>query len=205
MLRAVQTDEPVVVGMLAFGMFKIRSVAGFAFALAFIANPALFAARCTTFSFGQKDVLLLVDGASRTYRFESEGAEFEVKLHLAQGSDQSARWAFPSPVRSALACGERSFVKSASACLDTTTVPIEGTLSVERMGPKAAVIVENLRIVGDLKVMGTKLDNARIELGTLKKKPFATLTMASAKSFDLRELHLDPNDSGKVAVHFSRP
>jgi hypothetical protein len=51
----------------------------FAFVLTFIANPAFFAAGATTFSFGEKDVLLFVDGASRTYRFE--------------GPSDSARWA----------------------------------------------------------------------------------------------------------------
>ncbi len=61
--------------------------------------------------------------------------------------------------------GVSKFLRSAAACLDTTEVPVEGTLTIKRAGPGGALIV-NQASKGNLLVIGTKLERARLRLSS---------------------------------------
>jgi len=113
---------------------KLRAGLGaLAFGLASIVNPAFVTGCGLTYDFGEPQVLALVDAASRggPYPFKLDGRDVSVSFTLSQARAKATSTAEPLLVRSALACGERTFVRSAAACLDTMKVPVEGMLTVK--------------------------------------------------------------------------
>jgi hypothetical protein len=145
------------------------------FVLAFVVNPALLGG-CNTifpFQYGEAEMVAIVDGANRAgpYRFESEGQVYQVSFQVSQqrGDDKvsglgPSGWAGQA-VRQAQACGNRSFLRSASACLDTTEVPVEGALTVTHVGAGGGVILGDTPARGELRVVGKVLEGATLTLG----------------------------------------
>jgi hypothetical protein len=138
-----------------------------AFGLASVVNPA-FVTGCArlglTYDFGEPEVVALVDAASHggPYRFKSDAREVEVSVALSQARGEDTSLAEPLLVRSALACGHRTFLRSASACLDTTSVPVEGTLTVKAVA--GSIVLDRLPVTGALRVVGTHIRSAELSL-----------------------------------------
>ena len=147
------------------------------FGFALIANPAFLFAGCG-FDFGEKEAVALVAqaGAHKTYRFTVDGSDYEATVDLAQAKTATPKLSVAdvSFVASAHACGERTFVRSAGACLDITKVPVEGTITVMRVTPTPEVVVDRQRMIGNVLITGTSLHRASVEL-VLKSRQSAPL------------------------------
>lgn len=82
--------------------------------------------------FGAAELRAAVEGTWRL-TVEGQGGENQtVTFRLAQGTAADLRQArAPGLVREAAACGGRSLVRSAGACMDETRMPLEVTLIAE--------------------------------------------------------------------------
>ena len=111
------------------------------------------------FTFGESEMLDLLDELNeQSWSIEFEGAMVEVLVEIEQIQEETSA-ALSLPSNSAYACGSRSFIASAEACIDTTSLPIEGTISIlddESEEP------ETFLVSGSIEVMGHYLDNADI-------------------------------------------
>lgn len=145
------------------------------FILAFGVNPALLGGcnKIFPFQYGEAEMVAIVDGANRAgpYRVESEGQVYQVSFRVSQrpGDDKLSGLA-PSgwsgqAVRQAQACGNRTFLRSASACLDTTEMPVEGALTLTRVGASGGAILGDAPARGELRVIGKVLEGATLTLG----------------------------------------
>jgi hypothetical protein len=165
-----------------------------AFVLAFVINPALLggcARLGLTFDFGEREVVALVESANHggPYPFSSDGRELAVTFSLSQSASVITS-AFSvggsSLVAQALACDHRTFVRSAHACLDSTTLPVEGTLTVRDAG--GAILVDAAHVKGELRVIGTHLRN--VELTVTDGKGLVQLRSRDGKTFAVDSVSL---------------
>ncbi len=116
------------------------------------------------FGFGQADMVELLDALNEEeWTFENEDGAFELALSLQAGSGEVASVHGWSPVNTAYACGTRSFVASAGACLDTTTLALDGTVTITDSTTGASVALD-LVLEGMMEVIGLELSNARVTL-----------------------------------------
>lgn len=160
------------------------------FGFALVVNPALLFAGCG-YHFGEAEaVAVLKDaGAHKAYRFSVDGSDYDATLDLRQATKPTPRLSyFPTWVPSAHACGDRTFVKSASACLDTTRVPVEGTLQIVRVNDPGSRMERT--VLGDLVLEGTRISSASVELFTPSRE-VVRLTASDAKTFSIASLQLD--------------
>jgi hypothetical protein len=188
-----------------------RLAAAGTFVLAFVVNPALFSGCQASPDFGEKEVVAIVhDTASaHTYRFTNDGADYELTLDLSQvaGSDKLSRGdARPSAVRVAHACSDRTFMRSAAACLDVTTVPLEGTMLLVRTKPMPSTLVDRERVTGELRVIGTKLDSASLDLEIFSKAATSSLRGGSrtGKKLELEALNMLAGETTTPALTYRR-
>jgi hypothetical protein len=153
-----------------------RSALGlFVFCLSFVINPGYFAG-CTSGpggpDFGEAEMLELLDEANATGPFdlEHDGTRYRLELTLEQrpGDDvedlASRRWpaAFARP---ALACGHRTFLASAAACVTTSAIPLIARVTFVRLDATGeSKLIDDREFAGDLSVSGDKLANAAVDL-----------------------------------------
>lgn len=166
--------------------FAVATVFGFAF----VVNPALLFAGCG-YRFGEAEAIAVLKdvGAHKAYRFSVDGADYNATLDLRQAAKPTPRLSHsPTWVTSAHACGDRTFVKSASACLDTTRVPIEGTLQVVRVDDPGSRMERT--VLGDLVIEGTRASSASVELFTPSRE-VVRLTSSDAKTFLIENVQMD--------------
>lgn len=91
----------------------------------------------------------------------------ELELSLKQGS-QTLAGVRKSPlqgswIRSAKACGNREFVATAAACIDSSTLAVAGTITV-RDRTTGDTLVHGASVTGRMMVMGLHLSNATLSL-----------------------------------------
>ncbi|HEX8112363.1 MAG TPA: hypothetical protein VF516_31745 [Kofleriaceae bacterium] len=80
-------------------------------------------------SFGAAELRAAVEGTWRLTVRGEDGTSRSVTFRLAQGSEVEGKHAaVHALVRPAAACGRRSLVKPAGACVDVTRMPLEVTL-----------------------------------------------------------------------------
>lgn len=108
------------------------------------------------FSFGEPEVLSLIEDVNAS-RWEVDGYEVQFTLEQAARPEQMASRV--TPISSAAACGSRSFVKGAEACIDTTSMQLKGRLNVYQMGEDREEVGE-FELSGDVMVIGLDLTNA---------------------------------------------
>jgi hypothetical protein len=146
------------------------------FSLAFTINPGYFMG-CTSeladdFDFGETEIEELLDETNRQepWAFAAGGARYQLALRLQQqiGEDivSSAVPAqnplFASPAR---ACGQRTFLQSAAACIPSTHVPLMVEVQLTRFGDFAEPAkVFEFTLPGQLTVFGRSLDSAFVEV-----------------------------------------
>jgi hypothetical protein len=186
-------------------MGKAKLVATFAFGLASVMNPAFFTGCGSVlgpkFSFGEAEVVALVDVAkAQRYELKTTDGSYEVVVDLSQarGDDSKSGALEPSPVKVAHACGNRTFLRSAAACLDQTDVPVSGTITIKRIAPDEITLVDKADATGKMTVYGTALTNAEIEVGAGENR--VSLRSDDAKTFKVsrvvvagKALDLAPN------------
>ena len=137
------------------------------FVTAFAINPMLLSGCRKSFDFGEAEVVALVDRAAKggPYRLSSREGDVEVSFEVSQVVGEDKTGAAPrgtGVVRSALACGNRTFLRSAGACIDPTTVPVQGTMTVKTVA--GVVLLDRAPSTGALEVHGTSLASATLSL-----------------------------------------
>lgn len=150
----------------------IKSLAGAVFLFALVVNPAYFGCGPTESepNFGEAEMLQSLDAANETgtWDFEVDGVSYELTLSLMQvvGEDVIAvRHPQSMFASTAHACGSRSFLMSASACVTVTTLQVEGELTLRRVEDGVATeLVSNAAVSGDLTAYGETLRDVSMNL-----------------------------------------
>jgi len=123
-------------------------------------NPTLGGCDDQEFSFGEAEMLALLDTLNAETWTE---AEAEIYFELSQATEGHAALRLPSSsfMGSAWACGDRSFAAEAAACIESSTLPVEGSVTVidTASGVNTSAIVS-----GEIMVFGYDLDNAEVYL-----------------------------------------
>ncbi len=148
-------------------MLRKTALRAWVFGLALVANPAYVTA-CSghegsdEFTYGEAELVGLLDDVNATASWEFEG--YALSLELEQQTGEATARA-EGLVRSAHACGSRTFVKSAAACLDITEMPLEGTATVTtRLDDGTIAPVATVPVSGKLLVTGLDLKQAELSL-----------------------------------------
>ena len=151
-----------------------RSIGGVcAFAAALVMNPGYFAG-CAgdtddEFEFGEAEMLELVDGLNEQepFVFSTRDAVYRLELALEQepGEDEGAVAAgSPLLARRARACGSRTFMNGASACVSSSGVALLASLRLYRTDGDADELVLEQELAGSLSAWGKKLGASQIVL-----------------------------------------
>jgi hypothetical protein len=181
-----------------------------AFGLASVVNPGYFTGCASDadedpgtepgtekFEFGEAEMLGLLDEANATGPFEIMRANVNYRVEIVfsqrvgQDQDDSAglqpRAAF---MPRAYACGTRTFMQSASACITMSEVLFSARLDLYRLdGDGETQLVRDQQLEARLWVTGTKLTNAEITIGNYGATSPTKLTLISndGKSFKLAQ------------------
>lgn len=116
------------------------------------------------FSFGQEEMLGLLETINtETWSFGEGDETYNLTFNLTQASTEQASRSILNTLSSAYACESRSFVAEAGACIDDTTLPVTGTVTIEKAGNSGDEL-QMLSISGDMMVIGYDLDNAELSL-----------------------------------------
>ena len=114
-------------------------------------------------SFGEEEMLDLMDDINeQVWTFEDGERSYQISFQLTQQSAEEMASVLDF-MGTAHACGSRSFVASASACIETTSLPMEGTVRISD-GVTDEVIIDEQSIQGEMMVMGHELNNAEVYL-----------------------------------------
>lgn len=149
---------------------KARSLLGsLVFVAASVLNPAYFAGcgKSEDFEFDADDVVVLLETANGSFETNFNGERYRVELELEPASEGTggedgyggSPWAYR-----AFACGNRQLVASASACSDSSSMRLTGSVAVTRLGSDPRVIYDGAITRGSLDVFGLKLSNGRIDV-----------------------------------------
>jgi uncharacterized cupin superfamily protein len=107
-------------------MRKIAVVLG---ALMFLLNPNL---ACDDggpqFQYGEAEMRAAVEGNWQVTFTASNGTQTQVTLRIEEGTGTQTSLRPGGLVRAAYACGSRTFVRSAAACVDGSTMPLAVTV-----------------------------------------------------------------------------
>ena len=129
--------------------------------LIWLVNPTLGGCDGQEFSFGESEMLALLDTLN-SETWSDDG--YSVDLDLEQSTGEQAMFRAPwTPFQSAHACGNRSFVAEAAACIETSSLPLEGTVTVTDLASGESV-TSDIFVSGEILVAGYALDNAEVTL-----------------------------------------
>lgn len=158
-------------------------LATFTFAAGSALNPAYFAG-CgaggddADFEYGAKELRALVEQANGSFTLEAKevshcsatctlgAVPYRVELELspesqAQASANPSAW----PGMRAHACGNRELFASASACIDSSSMDVQGRVKITRLdGDEETLVAEAADVKGTLRVLGLKLSHAELTL-----------------------------------------
>jgi hypothetical protein len=169
--------------------------AGSLFVLASVINPAYFsgcAANEEKPNFGEAEMLEYLDAANdtRTWSFAANEKDYEIELSLnekagedSEGEESASLTLFATRVN---ACSSRTFMQSASACVDSTEVVVEGELTLRVMdasGPRDIMTAQP--ISGTLMAIGTELRGTTLWLNFGDN--LITLSSDETRTFEIRE------------------
>jgi hypothetical protein len=151
-------------------------------------------------------VALLEDFRSApTTDLEDGDARYEVEVSLVEsdGGDVVSSRSGAAFASTALACGNRTFMKSASACATITTMVVEGTLTLTRIdGDEPVVVVESLPVEGHIAAYGNYLDHATIDL---ELEGGGTASWSTENGMDFALDSFDAQGLGDDAIDVSVP
>ena len=138
-----------------------------AFSVFFVVNPAFLLSGCGQ-QFSEQDAVAVVAtaGAHRTYGFTVGDSSYEVLIDVVQSAKPLAALNVDL-IAVAHACSDRTFVRSASACIDITRIPVEGTLTIKQVGVASdtqPILVASVK--GELEEGGTTLGSSSLVLSS---------------------------------------
>ena len=186
-------------------------IVGPSFVFAFVVNPAYFAgcgsAEQPTFTFGEQDMLKLLHAVNDAapLEFSAAGGDYTLELSLMQklGDDRDdtvarSRSAWAGTV---YACGTRTFLQSASACITSSELPVTGTVTLLKKGDNA--LPAELAVSGTLRVYGYDLKTASLDLND----PADTISLQStdARTFRLTVFDAPKLGDGGSDIQFMQP
>lgn len=157
-----------------------------------ILNP-VYLGGCGTqsneFTFGEAEMLELVDSInSQTWTIAHEDGDFELEIALSQSMDEIVKSHSLDMLSAAHACGERVFFAEASACLESTILPLEGVIRITDYDTQT-IIYEELLVDGNMYVYGYELTNAEIALSN--ENTYIQFYSGDGLGFSLDYLELD--------------
>ena len=147
-------------------------ITGPTFLIASVINPAYFSgcgdSQPNGFTFDEQDMVRLVQALNDAdpIEFSANGADYTLAFVLRQraGEDRDdtvartpSAWARP-----VYACGTRTFLQSAAACITTSEMPVSGTVTLHTRGEDA--LPAQLIVQGTLRVDGYQLREATLDL-----------------------------------------
>jgi hypothetical protein len=191
---------------------RIRATAGaFSFIVASSLNPAYFTG-CThsdspdspDFKYGAAEMTTLARAAADSFEFNGGGFRYRLDLDLepAKTSAATVRDMPALFTARAYACGERKLFATASACIDSSSMDVQGTFALLRVqaGKADEVVLENEPVQGQLKVYSLILSGGAIEL--TYSGGHLHLNSKDAKSFELEAFWADGiGDDGLPLVY----
>ena len=156
-------------------VFLRASALAFVAALVFVVNPAWLAGCAGTvasgreFSFDEGDLRALVQGPYLGKVTLEDGSFGLLRLYVEQASQpfEPFAWLERALVPQAQACGGRTFVKGAAACVSVTTMPLTGTVTLQRLDAQGQLVETTLDeqpLRGEAKVLGSALGYTTLEL-----------------------------------------
>jgi hypothetical protein len=158
-------------------MPKIAVVFG---VLMFLLNPNLACDAGDQFQYSEADMRAAVEGTWLVNFTASDGTPTQVTLRIDEGSGSPTSLRPGGLVRSAYACGSRTFVKSAAACVDASEMPLaitfvagdgayaSATWSGNFVVPSTVFTLGLLSLnLGDLRVQANVLPDGRAESATM--------------------------------------
>ena len=149
----------------------LRSALGIsAFLAGYVLNPAFFAGCAgdsVHFQYGAKEMSALVRAGSRNYEFASDNVRYRLELTVkAKSKPSHTALRANAWTATAHACGQRTLYASAAACLDASSLPVTGTMTLVRVlddGTENAVVTD-AALSGDLFVPSTVLSSGELYL-----------------------------------------
>jgi hypothetical protein len=132
--------------------------------LAFFLNPgiACVSSDDPDFKYGEAEMKAAVEGTWVLTLRSTDGTLSETTLQIAETSKAQAMMSPPGPgshrtgvIRSAAACGTRTFVKSAGACIDMSEMPLDVTFVSGDPRFQGTALSGNLRITSLVFSQGT--------------------------------------------------
>lgn len=185
--------------------YVVLFLAGLGAYVAFILNGQYFVDKyILPFEFGEPEMQKVLASLKRSdgWRFTKQDASYHLRFEFERqvGADV-IRASLGSPLVSvASACARRTFRQSASACLDTTSVPLLISGKLERIENGKTEIVRSWeKAPGELAALGRTL--RRIELRGRFGSDFIDVRSDDARSFYLYSL--DIRDGEHVILDYN--
>lgn len=132
----------------------------------------------------------LLKAANGTFVADGPSARYRVEVVVRPAPAPRAESVWSAGSR-AFACGSRTLFASASACIDLTSMPVEGSIQIQqdREQPPAAAKTEPI-LQGEMMVAGLRLTNARLELRSAHGS--LTLHTQDARTFTASNIAVVP-------------
>ena len=156
----------------------MNSISKFAIASAlWMLNPIIGCTPEPEFTFGEPEMEELMNSVSTdSWMTERNAVQYEIRFDLSKGNinydpvseDYGQEQSFGSllspvlQVGAARACGTRSFLSEADACLDSTILSVEGSVEIIDIASEQVVLAEAVN--GAITVWGKELNEAEFWL-----------------------------------------
>ena len=122
-------------------------------------NPACGTEK--TFEFEREDMInLLTEISAQEWETSNEEGDYTLMFTFDLAEESARMW--PSVFAEARACSSRSFSASAEACIDDTTMELQGVVEIREA--TSDELVDELEFEGSFFVYGYVLNNAEINL-----------------------------------------
>jgi hypothetical protein len=168
------------------------------FLCAFALNPA-YVVGCGggdgEFDFSEQEMLTLSVRTTGSYPFTVGSTEYVLKLDLKPSSRATTAARGSLFAASAHACGTRQIFATASACVDSSEIRMEGTMMLELVGADGTerALESPLALEGRFSVYGSSLDNGVVDLRAddvqvVLDSDGESFTLASFKLSDVDEV-----------------
>lgn len=142
------------------------------FLLVFVVDPAGCGPATDDFSFGETEMVASIQGTWRIDVAATDGggpSSLTIEMRQAEGTGTAVDappvrhrpWLRSGGVRRAYACGSRTFVKSAGACTDSSSISVRATV---RTGND--LLPTDTIFTGDYVVQGTKFGMGELRLSS---------------------------------------
>jgi hypothetical protein len=185
-----------------------------AFWFTFVVNPGYFvgcgSAEPPGFSFGEAEMLKLLESANQAepIAFSSAGSDYTLEFRLIQRSgmdrDDTASRARPAMALQAYACGTRTFLQSAAACITLTELPVVGSVILrKRAADGPGTLPAELEVTGALRVSGYDLRQASLDLND--QVDTISLHSVDGQTFELEVFDAPKLGDGGGDISFTKP